>query len=170
MKKYVILLLAALTATVAPQMFAKTSSDTQIKKVQVKKVKKCKKHKKAKKITIFKVTEKSAITPDSEKVITVNHKRYKKIRIELPRALVSMGNITAWKLANQSGPLGEVKYKYIEPDGKLMGSAGRDKFTFKITGKGKAALEFGHELQTPDGTPLNERLEPPSIYFAFDIK
>ena len=139
------------------------------KKKQVKKAKKAT-HKKTKKSCILKLTEANAISFDSQEFITVNHKQYKEIRVQLGRALVTKGNITAWKLANQSGPLGEVKYKQVEPSGQLMGSAGTDKFTFKITGTGKATLEFGHELQTPDGTPLNERLEPPSIYFSFDIK
>lgn len=133
------------------------------KKRQVKKVK-------AKKTWLFTVTEANALSPDSEKAITINRNKYKQICVKLGRALVTKGNITAWKLANQSGPIGESKYKYVEPKGQLMGSAGTDKFIFKITGKGRATIEFGHELQTPDGTPLNERLEPPSIYFAFDIK
>lgn len=172
--------LRAETQVEAPAPIKKTTKIVKTKAVKKEKVKTVKKTKKAvsakevKKVDTKKAVKKSRVLKvtdaDAGKVISVDRKQYQKISVELYRALVTQGNITAWKFGNQAGPLSEVKYKRVEPKGQLMGSAGTDKFTFEITGKGKAMVEFGHEEQLPDGTPSNRLLQPPSIQFEFDIK
>ena len=111
----------------------------------------------------YTVTDKNA-----DKTIHIKFKDYDTIRVELPRALVSMGNITAWQFKKASGPVTSPT-KNVTPNDRLDGSAGKDVFIFYITKTGFANLDFEHVLITPQEQVINEVLIPSSTSFNIQI-
>jgi hypothetical protein len=111
----------------------------------------------------FTITDKNA-----NKTVHIKFKDYDTIRVELPRALVSMGNITAWQFKKTNGPVtGPIKN--ITPNDGLDGSAGKDVFVFNITKTGFANLDFAHVLITPQKQVIDEVLIPSSTSFNIQI-
>ncbi len=90
------------------------------------------------------------------------------IRVELPRALVSMGDVTAWQFKKASGPVTGPDQTSLPNKKNITGSMGNDIFVFAITKPGFANLEFKHVLITKEKI-LDNVLTPSSISFNIQI-